>query len=61
MPSAGGPGNLGQRPAGIEPRRVVTQRDGERRDPAVVVRQRYGVIGCGVQFFSETLNPGEPS
>jgi hypothetical protein len=24
-------------------------------------RGRYGEIGCGVQFLSDTLNPGEPS
>jgi hypothetical protein len=23
--------------------------------------QLYGEIGCGVQFLSDTLNPGEPS
>lgn len=24
-------------------------------------RRPYGESGCGVQFFSDTLNPGEPS
>ncbi len=31
------------------------------RASASTARQRYCGIGSGVQFFSDTLNPGEPS